>query len=49
MPVGSFVIVRITTNEPIAEVFSTKVFWHLNYKKVKVVPILEWLQSVNGA
>lgn len=45
---ASFVIVRKETNEAIAEVFGTKSLLHLNYEKVKVVPIMEWLQSLNN-
>lgn len=43
----SFVIVRIATGEAVAEVFGTRSLWHLDYRKVKVVPILEWLQGLN--
>ena len=47
MKPASFVIVRIATNEVIGEVFGTKSLSHLNYSKVKAVPILEWLQGLN--
>jgi len=44
---ASWVVVRISDNQPILETFSPEVVAALNTEKYKAIPIYEWLASIN--
>jgi hypothetical protein len=45
---ASWVIVNIETNTPVFETFCQEFADMINRKNYKVIPILEYLQSLNG-
>lgn len=47
MKTASWVVVRIATGEAVLETYSQRVADAVNRERYRVVPILEWLQSLN--
>lgn len=48
MKTASWVIVSKKTGNAVFETFNEKTALAINLKAYRVVPILEWLQSLNG-
>lgn len=48
MTTESWVVVRKATSEAVLETFSRKVADAINLEKYEVVPILEWIYSLNA-
>ena len=44
---SSWVVVRISDNQPILETFNPEVVSALNMEKYKAIPIYDWLASIN--
>jgi hypothetical protein len=48
MRLSTFVIVEKSTGKAVAEVWSASMAAKVNVERYKVVPILEWLYSLNA-